>query len=223
VPTVPKSQGSGNDKDTKQPPRKIFVIDLQNASGKLFGWLRGTDIAPSQYERDISFSFGDQARVVEVAVMEENPPGIGARASIVGSHQEKLGLAPVLLNRGDWIRLKAVVENATNHVIAEARILGIQKLKRRWNGYQLATYGVVGIVLVSLLVDSLPRSVGWFFTGELYWMFRFPALYAAWLGVLLAGLVVGMLMTFSGLLKLSRSRKIAKELSANSHTSALDQ
>lgn len=215
VAPVPKGQSSNKDKGTKPPSCKIFVIDLHNASGRLFG----TDIASSQYEREISFSFGDRARVVEVDVMKEDPSGIGAEASIAGSHQEKLGLAPVLLNRGDWLRLKAVVENPTNHIIAEARILGIKKLKRSWDGLQLVSYGVIGVFLFSLLADSLPRWVGWFITGDMLWMLRFPALYGAWLGVILAGLVSGITMIISGLSKLKRSQKLAKELSTTHHTS----
>lgn len=163
---VPKGQDSESDKDAQPPPRKIFVIDLQNPAGKILGWLSGANIASSQYERDISFSFGDRARVVEVDVMEEHPPGIGSEPSVAGPHQEKLILAPILLNRGDWIRLKAVVENPISPVTANARILGIKDLRRRWGGLRLVGYGMIIAFLVGAALDTLPRWVGWFLTGD---------------------------------------------------------
>ncbi len=44
-------------------------------------------------------------------------------------------------------------------------------------------------------------------------MLRFPTFYAAWLGAILAGLVIALVMLGSGIRKLNRSQKIAKELS----------
>ncbi len=197
------------------PPRKMFVIDLQNWAGRFSGWIGGVDISSTQYERNISFSFGSQARVIEADVMEEHPPGIGVEFSNQGSGEEELVLNPVLLNRGNWIRLKVMVENPTDPVSAAGRILGIKKIQRRWNGHQLYSYGLSLAFLVALAVDTLPRWVGWLLTGDQFWMLRIPPLlYSAWLGIIAAGLTYALAMVVLGRSKLKRARKVEEELGA---------
>ncbi len=63
--------------------------------------MSGKDISTTQYERNISFSFGNHARIIEADVMKEQPQGIGVELSIEGAREEELVLKPVLLNRGD--------------------------------------------------------------------------------------------------------------------------
>ncbi len=89
----------------------MFVIDLRNPGWGIFGWLGGVDIAPSSYEREISFSFGKDARVLEAEVVEEDPEGIGATAYQLEAKTDAFAITRVLLNQEDSVRLRAVVEN----------------------------------------------------------------------------------------------------------------
>lgn len=211
----PQGGDSRGSQGADSHPRKIFVIDLQNWAGRFAGWIGGTDISTTQYERNISFSFGKQARVIEAHVMKEHPPGVGAEFSIEGSHEEKLVLKPVLLNRGDWLRFKVVVENPTDPVSAEGRILGIKKIQKRWSGLQLSSYGFLLAVLIATAIDTLPRWVGWLLTGDMLWELWIPLpLYTAWLGIIAAGLNIAIAMVILGRSRLKRAQRVAAELGA---------
>jgi hypothetical protein len=174
----PEGQDSESDGQTEGVfHRRLFVIELQNGVVRYVpGLLGGPDIAPAQYERDISFRFGGR-RIVEAAVIEQDPPDIGADVSIGGSHDDELILKPVLLNEGDSIRLKAVVENRTvyawgddgpiiaGHVSASGRILGIKTIQKRWTADQLIRRGATLFVVVFVGFDTIPRSLAWIITG----------------------------------------------------------
>lgn len=213
---VPSPQVGGSRGDPlRMPPHQILVIDVQNWAGRFTGWISGIDIATTQYERNISFSFGKQARVIEAHVIEEHPPGFGVEFYIEGSHEEKLVLKPVLLNRGDWIRLKVMVENPTEPVSAAGRILGIKKIQKRWSGLQLYSYGLLLAFLIAISIDTLPRWVGWLLTGDMFWMLGIsPLLYTAWLGIIAAGLSIALAMVILGRVRLKRAQKVAEELGA---------
>jgi hypothetical protein len=114
---------------------RLFVIDLRNAAGSVFGWIAGgTDIPTSHYERPLSFSFGANVRVREADVVEERPHGIGARVSIDCANQDRLVLDPVLLNEGDLVRFKAVAEESRSPKEAKKPQQGIAQYNVTANG-----------------------------------------------------------------------------------------
>src|SRR5215212_8359143 len=84
---------------------------LRNPLWGIFSWLGGLDISREQYERRISFSFGENARILEAEVVEENPQGIGAEAIVYHVPPDTLTLKPMLFTQGESIRLRVVVDN----------------------------------------------------------------------------------------------------------------
>jgi hypothetical protein len=180
-----KAEGS---KESSKPHLALFVIDVHNPLWGIFRWLGGVDIAPSQYERRIAFSFGDDARILEAEVVEENPQGIGAE--VIADHfpPDKLVLTPVLLNQGDKIRLKIVVEapdieapspwlgrnsvllRSTGHftIGVEGRILGVRKIRRKRGSQELLSYAIAldAIALLPMTVVTVIGGVVWLLTGN---------------------------------------------------------
>jgi hypothetical protein len=106
-----EKETESSEEKTKQADPVLFVIDLRNPLWGIFSWLGGLDISREQYERRISFSFGENARILEAEVVEENPQGIGAEAIVYHVPPDTLTLKPMLFNQGESIRLRVVVDN----------------------------------------------------------------------------------------------------------------
>src|SRR5215217_9164896 len=106
-----EKETESSEEKTKQADPVLFVIDLRNPLWGIFSWLGGLDISREQFERRISFSFGENARILEAEVVEENPRGIGAEAIVHHFPPDTLTLKSMLCNQGDSIRLRVVVEN----------------------------------------------------------------------------------------------------------------
>lgn len=123
---------------------KVFVIDLRNDWGTepfgMIGGLGGVDIPPDKYERAISFDFGNKAQILDAEILEETPPTI---REFICTYANKVLLKPVLLNHGDLIRVKVVVENPnervnllsglTGTIDVDGRIIGIRDIQRAWS------------------------------------------------------------------------------------------
>jgi hypothetical protein len=142
-------KGAGRSEEHSSEVRRVlFIIDLRNPLWGTFSWLGGLDISPDQYERRISFSFGDSARILEAGVVEENPPDIESEVYADHFPPDKLIMKPMLLNQGDSIRLRLVVENPDTEpylswrhfffgkpgyhaVRAQGRILGVRKIQQK--------------------------------------------------------------------------------------------
>jgi hypothetical protein len=122
--------------------RVLFIIDIHNPGWGILSWLGGVDLSPSQYQRKISFSFGEGSRILEADVVMEDPQGIEAEAYRSLPKVDRLVVKPTLLNQGDTIRLRAIVDNPRVEssifnssgfftVRADGRILGIRALQRK--------------------------------------------------------------------------------------------
>lgn len=164
----------------------LFVIDLRNPSWGIFSWLGGLDISPEQYERRISFSFGENPRILKAEVVEEHPQGIGAEAIVHHVPPDTLTLKPMLLNQGDSVRLRVMVENPKIEanlslwralffgrfglyaVKAEGRIRGVTEIQRKRSSGQLINIGF-SLLLLGLLPLAIVYVLGlfvWLFTGS---------------------------------------------------------
>jgi hypothetical protein len=187
----------------------LFVIDVRNAAGRVFGWISGgTDIPAAHYERPLSFSFGANARVREADVVEERPHGIGARVSIDCHNRDKLVLDPVLLNEGDLVRFKAVVEEpvstkkakkpqqdiAQDNVNADGRVVGVKRIEKKRSSKELSKMFVLltifGAVLLGPVVLVFELLGG---HESEYWIFRiYVALHVT--SAVLASFLLGVVM-----------------------------
>lgn len=167
------------EQDSKGTETRLLVIDLRNPSWGIFSWLGGVDIAASDYDRQISIQFGESARVLEVEVVEEKPPGIGAEVFPYHYPPDTLVLKPVLLNQGDLLRLRVLVENPewerlwvpiwTCKVRISGRILGIKKIIRVWDDSRWFAYGLLtslSAVAVSTIRNALLFVMGRVMEGQ---------------------------------------------------------
>jgi hypothetical protein len=141
----------------------LVVLDLKNPVGRFFGGLGGQDIDADQYERPISFSFGEKAKVLDAVVWEQHPPEIQAEIDSASSRDDKLVIKQVLLNQGDWIRLTAKVQTPLgNHpekdITATGRILGIRKIQQRRRASDFYRYACL-YLSSAFLSSSVPDSV----------------------------------------------------------------
>ena len=201
--------------------RILFVIDLHSA-----GRSASRDIAPEQqYQRGISFGFGEGARILEAGVLEERHHAVGAKFRLEGPREDEMVLDEVPLKRGDSIRLKALVQNprvepdspwvgggARYVVRAEGSIAGIEDIRRRWDSQELLVYaflaGLLGVVLDYWVVGG----VGGLLTGDRTWLLGPPALL---LGVQVTFVGIAAILLILALLKDKRSREIADRLGSS--------
>lgn len=149
----------------------LFIVDLHNAIGTFVGGLGSIDISPSRYERNISISFGNKARILEASIVEEDPTNIGEEIIQGTPLGQRLTLKPVLLNQGDWIRVRALVQNPEvnpSHgrrkwilrdenvfaVDVEGRIKGIRSFQRKLGKNEL-----LQLTFAAFIVALLPEGI----------------------------------------------------------------
>jgi hypothetical protein len=201
----------------------LFVIDLHNAVGSLVR-VGNIDIAPAQYQSEIAFRFGENAHLLEAGVLE-TPSDIEAKAHISSYGRDKVSLEAVPLNRGDLIRLKAVVKNPKAEpepqwvgggirytLRVEGQIRGIRKIQRKWDSQKLLVYAFL-VGLLSVVLDySVVEWARGLLTGDRTWLVGPPVLL---LGVQVAFVGLSAILLIIALLKDKKSREIAKQLGAS--------
>ncbi len=201
----------------------LFVIDLHNAVGGLAG-VGGVDIAPPQHQREVSFGFGEEAHVLEAGVLQ-SPQDIGAKVRIDGSQEGKVVLEAVAVNRGESIRLKAVVDNpeakpdvpwvgggVRYNIVVRGHVAGIRMIQRKWDSQKLLIYAFLAGLLGVVLDYSV---IGWlrgFLTGDRTWLGGPPAFL---LGVQVAFVGLAAVLLILVLIKEKRSREIAGQLNSS--------
>jgi hypothetical protein len=201
----------------------LFVIDLHNAVGGLVG-VGGVDITPAQHLREISFGFGKEAHVLEAGFLQ-SPQDIEAKVRIDGSKDEKVVLEAFPLNRGESIRIKAVVDKpeakpevpwvgggVRYDIEVGGHISGIRMIQRKWDPQKLLIYaflaGFLGVVLDYSVIGWLRE----FLTGDRTWLAGPPAFL---LGVQVAFVGLAAVLLILVLFKEKRSREIAGQLNSS--------
>ena len=201
--------------------RILFVIDLHSA-----GRQDSRDIAPEQqYQRGISFDFGEGARILEAGVLEERPHAVGAKVHIDGPREDEVVISKVPSGRGDSIRLNALVQNpgaepdspwvgggARYVVRAEGSITDIGNIRRRWDSQKLLVYAFLAVLLGVVLDYSAVGGVGGLLTGDRSWLSGPPALL---LGVQVTFVGIAAILLILALLKDKRSREIADQIGSS--------
>lgn len=222
-------------------PRALFVIDLRNPSWGMFAWLGGLDIAPSQYEQGVSFSFGEKARILEADVVEENPSNLNAELVPYHFPPDRITLKPLLLNQGDSIRIKVVADGPTIEpypswfskntiflarfrffsVKAEGRILGIKKVERKRSSLELLAYATLfsSVALLPMIFQSAVGIVVWLLTGDPVLFLTAPVPFVGpsniITGIQTALLLIGQILLIMAARKMTMSRKISNQYSSN--------
>jgi hypothetical protein len=215
------------------------VIDLHNPSWGILSWSGGLNISEADYDQRLSVEFGADARILEADIVKEQPPNIGAVVAPYHYPPDTLVLKPTLLNKGDWLRLRIVVENPahepnsrlTNSPLYKAafqsRILGVKGVKRSWDARRLAVYGflifvlgtavgLVGSVVSALMRFALGRNVALYGipidprNQDPQWAQVAPFVFNFFQGVELSILLVGVSLLSVGASKIRKQQKLLR-------------
>jgi hypothetical protein len=207
--------------------RMLFVIDLHDAGSGPTGRQGSTNITPAQeYRREVSFSFGEGAQVLEAGVLDEHPSGIGAKVRIDGTQGgEELVLEEDPSERSESIRLKAVVKNPTAEpespwvgggvrydIRVKESTTGIRKIRRRWDSQKQLVYAFLAGFLGVVLDQSIVGWVGRLLMGDRTWHLGPQALL---LGIQASFVGIAAVLLILALLKDKRSREIADQLGSS--------
>ncbi len=115
----------------------VIVMETMNSGN--------VPIRPLDFERPLSFHFGDHAQVLLAEVVRTKPLTLKPDLK---NGKSSITLAPTLLNGGDCIRIKVLVSQFENQIIPDCRIEGISQVlplresQRAWWTVVLSTIAV---------------------------------------------------------------------------------
>jgi hypothetical protein len=127
---------------------RLFVLRLRNAGN--------TPISSTSYERPVTLAFFGEGRLLSATVTEEYPARLGA---LVTFDEQQVTLTPLLMNPGDFLTIKMLVDGAARAPIPDGRIEGVKRIAAEEDpvDWKLMALAPVGL-LVSLggLAGFLP-------------------------------------------------------------------
>jgi hypothetical protein len=139
---------------------RLFEIVLANTGN--------IPIASTDYERPLSIRFLEHAKILSTEIVEQTPANLG----VTISHDDtQVIIAPILMNRGDSSRLKAIVTDSIGEYQPDARIVGVSRLspmvdrKRVFEVAMLASGILLGmgssLASVSFAAEGLQLKTIW--------------------------------------------------------------
>lgn len=117
-----------------------------------------TPVTTKDYEHPITLKFGEQAKILTTEIAETAPPNLPASIKI---EDEELVLLPTLLNEGDSVTLKALIENFDETNI-DGRIIGVREIRQVSEGMQSLKRSVRTVVLgiiLGIILSLITRVV----------------------------------------------------------------
>lgn len=87
-------------------------------------------IRREDYEQEVNFDFEDGARVLSAEVVDVNPGNM--KTILVSDSDTQVRLEPVLLNDGNSMTIKMLVENCEKAPSINGRIAGVQRLRNAY-------------------------------------------------------------------------------------------
>lgn len=84
-------------------------------------------IKSGDYEHPINLNFDKKAQILTAEVIETNPNNIEASTNIEGN---SVIISPTLLNKGDSVTIKTLVNQFNNHISIDGRIVGVKDIKK---------------------------------------------------------------------------------------------
>lgn len=84
-------------------------------------------IKSGDYEHPIKLNFDENAQILTTEVIETIPNNIKASANI---EENRVFISPTLLNKGDSITIKTLVNQFNNHISVDGRIVGVKDIKK---------------------------------------------------------------------------------------------
>lgn len=122
-------------------------------------------IAPTDFERPLSFSFGDGSRILSAEIIKTYPITLKPTLNLLSN---RVSLEPVLLNGNDTLTIKLLIFQYGGQVIPDARAAGVRE-KRGIAGSQVSVLKVTLLFLLYLIAGSTvasfvrPKgSINWF-------------------------------------------------------------
>ncbi len=129
---------------------RLAVIRLTNSGN--------VPIATTDYERPISFAFGEGTTVLSSAITAASPDNLNVSAQNNGNI---VVLQPVLLNPRDSLTLKLLVSGKGSGLRADGRIHGVRRIhpsvERLWIDWVLLTVGIL-LAFIGLIITPKPES-----------------------------------------------------------------
>jgi hypothetical protein len=136
-------------------------------------------IAVSDYERPIKIAFSEGTQILSVAIIDQQPENINLNFVVEGN---SINLQPFLLNDGDSITFKIVLEAASPSLTIDARIKGVKNVTRTkfksssekrnskilYLGLGLYLLGtILGFYAISIHDNSLARFAQYIIAGSM--------------------------------------------------------
>jgi hypothetical protein len=94
---------------------QVIVMEIVNSGN--------VPIRPADFERPLSFSFGDRAHVLLAEVVSTDPIALKPELQ---SNRGSIKIAPVLMNGDDWVRIKVLVARYGNCITPDSRVEGVR-------------------------------------------------------------------------------------------------
>lgn len=131
----------------------LLVIKLSN-TGNL-------PITTADFERLVCLKVEKSERILSAEVSETTPPNLSATLQ---NTDKSIQLNPLLLNPGDTIVIKTLISDYQNDVEIDGRIVGVQNIERRVDGFGrsllLMSLGLVVLVfgVMRMLINQNPND-----------------------------------------------------------------
>jgi len=129
-----------------QPVRDVHLLVLQVVNSG------NEPIVADDYQCNLNIGLGDGARVLTAELVESDPEGLTAWP-VLAEACDTVHVHPLLLNAGDWFKLKILVTGFSGLVRVNGRIVGVKEIKalgeRASSGRQFVG-ALIGVLLVLL-------------------------------------------------------------------------
>jgi hypothetical protein len=120
----------------------LFVLKLRN-SGSL-------PILADDFARPIRMIFGSEAEVLTAELLESDPENINPTINV--ESKNTVSLSPVLLNPGDYIRVKMLLNQFDGDFTLDGRITDVKQIKLRTEGNRTIS-PLDRLIFIFLIID----------------------------------------------------------------------
>jgi hypothetical protein len=97
---------------------RLVIITINNSGNE--------PIRVDDFERALRFSWAEPARILTAEVIEVSPDSL---QPTIEAGVNEVVLDPLLLNRGDWLRIKTLT-NQVGKLSVDARVVGVKRIQK---------------------------------------------------------------------------------------------
>jgi hypothetical protein len=131
---------------------RLVVITVNNSGNE--------SIRADDFERALRFSWAEPARILTAEVVEVSPESL---QPTIKAGVNEIVVDPLLLNRGDWLRIKTLI-NQVGKMSVDARVVGVKRILKAVatskgpSAKKLLFIGIAG--MTGLLLIILGEALG---------------------------------------------------------------